>query len=338
MSLSRFFSAALLAAAIGSAIAAPRAEACDTCACAFNYKKAKAGGSSGAFITTPTASTMGKGSASVGFLFEHQRYNAIPARDAHALHHAGHDVHGKNHEESYQLSLGYGLLDNLDVFLVAPVVSRSSIQIHDHATLGADERATGLGDARIVGKYRMWDQGGVGSQGVDAALLLGVKAPTGETSDEDGAGEKFEPELQPGSGSWDVQTGFAVSKGLNRYVSASGAFQYVYRGEGAQEFDAGDLFRLDVGISHALRPLGECPNAGLVLELHNQWALRDRSRESDEVLDSGGTTILLSPGISAELTPNVSVFFAMPFPVYQNLGGQHEELNYEAIAGFSLHF
>ncbi len=87
MSLTRFISAALLAAAIGSAIAAPHAEACDTCACAFNSKKAKTGGSSGAFITTPTASTMGKGRASVGFLFEHQRYNKIPAADAHALHH-----------------------------------------------------------------------------------------------------------------------------------------------------------------------------------------------------------------------------------------------------------
>ncbi len=332
MSLSRFFSAVLLAAVIGSAAAAPRVEACDTCACAFNPKKAKSGGASSAFITTPTASTMGKGSASVGFLFEHQRYNKIPAADAHALHHAGHDVHGKNHEESYQLSLGYGLLDNLDVFLVAPVVSRSSTEIHSHSGLGADERATGIGDARLVGKYRLWDQG------ADAALLLGVKAPTGETSDKSGTGGKFEPELQPGSGAWDVQTGFAISKGFNRYISASGAFQYIYRGEGAQEFDAGDLFRFDVGISHALRPLGEYPNASLVLELHNQWALRDRSRESDSVLDSGGTTILLSPGISADLTPNVSAFFALPFPVYQNLGGQHEELDYEAIAGFSLHF
>jgi Putative MetA-pathway of phenol degradation len=322
----------VFAATVGSAAIVPRAQACDMCACAFNPKKAKANKPSGAFITTPTGTTMGQGSASVGFLFEHQRYNKIPAGDAHTLHHQGYDVHGKNHEEAYQFSLGYGVTDDWDVYLLAPIVSRSSTQIHSHRALGADERADGLGDARLVGKVRVWDQA------ADIALILGVKAPTGETSDKDGTGGKFEPELQPGSGSWDIQTGFAASKGLSDHVSASGGFQYSYRGEGGQAFDAGDVFRLDGGISYALKPLGECPNASLVLELHNQWALRDRNRAGDKVEDSGGTTILLSPGVSADLTPSVTAFFSVPFPVYQNLGGQHEELKYEAIAGFSLHF
>jgi len=76
----------------------------------------------------------------------------------------------------------------------------------------------------------------------------------------------------------------------------------------------------------------------LVLELHHQWALRDHSRDHDRVLDSGGTTILVSPGVAVDLTESLSAFWSMPFPLYQNLGGEHEELKYELIAGLVWHF
>jgi hypothetical protein len=283
-------------------------------------------------ITTPTAHTLGRGHGSVGFLFEAQRFNSIPAGDAHTLHHQGHDVHGKDHEEYYNLSAGYGVLDDLDLYLTAPIVSKTSIEIHEHATLGEKDTATGFGDLRLVGKYRFW------KQGLNAALLLGVKAPTGETSDTKDAGDKFEPELQPGSGAWDWMGGIAASKSLGRHVTLANAFRYTARGDGAQESEFGDVFHYDAGVSYAIKPLGEHPNVSVVLELHNEWARRDHSRESDSVEDSGGTTILLSPGLTAELTPNLSAFWAMPIPTYQNLGGQHEELKYEVLAGLSWHF
>ena len=92
------------------------------------------------------------------------------------------------------------------------------------------------------------------------------------------------------------------------------------------------------GVAYALKPFGTHPNLSFVLELHNEWALRDQSREQGQVWDSGGTTILLSSGLFAELTPQFSAFWAMPVPVYQNLGGQHEELTYEVITGCSWHF
>ena len=306
--------------------------ACDVCSIPFNARRSVGKSAGGAMTTTPTATTLGKRHGAVGFLFEHQRYNSLPASDAHALHEAGRDIHGKNHEEVYNVSVGYGVLDNLDLFLITPLASRTSIQIEDEAHLGRGERASGFGDLRLVGKYRFWEAG------VDAALILGLKAPTGETSDTDQSGKKFEPELQPGSGSWDFNTGLALSKSVGQHLGLASAFQYTYRGEGAQDLKFGDVFRYDVGASYALKPLGQHPNLSVVLELNNQWALRDHSRESDKVLDSGGTTILLSPGFSADLTPSLTAFWAMPIPIYQNLGGEHEELKYAIITGISWHF
>ena len=306
--------------------------ACETCGCAFNARRSSKSSAGGSMITTPTATTLGRGHSSLGFLFESQRFNSIPADDAHALHEDGHEIHGKDHEEFYNVSVGYGLLDNLDLFVVAPIVSKTSIEVESHETLGEKDRATGFGDLRLVGKYRFWQKG------ADAALLLGVKTPTGATGEKKPSGDKFGIEQQPGSGSWDLTTGLAVSRCLGSHVLAASAIQYTTRGEGGQEEKLGDMFHLNAGISYTLKPFGTRPNLSAVLELHNEWALRDHSREQEKIWDSGGTTILLSPGLSAELTENLSAFWAMPIPIYQNLGGQHEELQYEIITGITWHF
>ena len=185
---------------------------------------------------------------------------------------------------------------------------------------------------QVAGKYLFWDEG------AQAAAILGVKAPTGITSKHDRSDEKFGPELQPGSGGWGVPIGLAVSRGLgDRWFVATG-WGYTYRGPGGQGWKAGDVFRYNAGVSYALRSPGRWPNASVSLELHTEWALRDRSREADHVQDSGGTTVLLSPGISANVTPSLTVFASLPVPIYQNLGGQHEELVYEVISGAAWHF
>ncbi len=327
------FRKAVLLSIVFSLFQPARVFACDACACTFNARNQDLGReASGPMVTTPTANTFGKGHASAGFVFEHMRYNKIPAGDAHELHHDDREVHGKDHEEFYTFSLGYGVLDNLDIFISASVVSKTSIEIDSHARLGKKEAATGFGDLSIIGKYRFWQQG------VDMALLLGVKAPTGYASDTKENGAKFEIEQQPGSGSWDLTTGLAMSRSFAKHASVASTFRYTTRGEGGQEHKRGDNFHYDLGLSYALKPLGEHPNLSFVLELRNEWARRDHSRHDDRVLDSGGITILLSPGLAADITENLAVFWSLPMPIYQDLGGEHEELAYSTIAGLSLHF
>jgi len=288
--------------------------------------------SSAPMVNSSTASTLGRRRVTAGFAFDARRYNAIPAEEAHELHDAGRDIHGKNHEETYNLHAGYGLTDDLDLYVIAPLVSKTSLQIEDHDHLGRGERAAGFGDLRLLGKYRFW------KEGVDAAVLVGVKAPTGETSDRDQSGGKFEAEQQPGSGSWDGEFGLAVSRSFRRRLSLATSVQYTLKGEGAQDRKLGDVFRYNAGLSYALRQLGQHPNLSLVLEVNTEWALRDHSRDERHVLDSGGTTVLISPGLTAQMTEHVSAFWSMPVPVYQNLGGEHEELQYEILSGVTWSF
>jgi hypothetical protein len=285
-----------------------------------------------AALNSPGAETLGDGRFTAGLAAQHRRYNTIPARDAHALHHQGRDVHGKNHEERYALHLGYGLTESADVYLVVPWVHIASIEIHEHDSLGQDEAAQGPGDVRLLGKLRRETPLG------HVALLGGISAPTGETSDRAESGDKFPPELQPGSGSWDLEAGIAVSRNVGARFAWTTSAQYLWHNEGAQDFKAGDLIRWSFGASRAIGPATQPSAVSLVLELNAEWAMRDQSRAERHVLDSGGTTVLISPGLMARLNERLSAYVSVPVPVYQNLGGQHEELKYAVLSGISWAF
>lgn len=280
-------------------------------------------------LNSLSATTLGKHNTTAGFFFNHVNYDQIPVNEAHELHEEGRDIHGKKHEEFYNLHAGFGVTEDVDLFLITPIVSKASNQIEDHDALGRNERATGFGDMRLIGKYRFW------KRGVEAAVSAGIKFPTGRTSDKDHSGAKFDPEQQPGSGSWDGEFGLAVSRSFKKRFSVSSDFQYFLRTEGGQQYEGGDIFRHDLGMAVSLFPLGSHPNAHFYVELNNEWARRDYHRGRKNP-DSGGTTISITPGVSLSLTKNISAFWAMPVPIYQNLGGSHEEVEYQILTGVTI--
>ena len=285
--------------------------------------------SSVSMLNSPTATTLGKNNFASGFVFDFVNYDQIPAREAHELHEDGREIHGLKHSEFYNMHAGFGVLEDLDLFLIAPIVSRSTNQVEDEDAIGRDERSTGFGDMRLVGKYRFW------KKGVEAAVIAGVKFPTGKSSDKDKSGAKFDPEVQPGSGSWDGEFGIALSRSFRNRFSASTSFEYILRTEGGQGFDGGDIFRYSIAASASLRPYGQYPNANLHVELNNEWARRDHER-GIKTFDSGGTTVSVTPGMSFVLNEHVSAFWAMPVPIYQNLGGEHEEVEYQILTGINI--
>ncbi len=285
--------------------------------------------SSGAMINSPTASTLGKNRSAAVFTFNQKRYHTLDARTAHNLHHRGHHVHGKNREEYYHTTLAYGVLDDFQIDLNVPVVSKLSIDIDSHSRLGSQDRATGFGDMRFGTKYRFW------KEGVEAALITGIKFPSGVTSRRKENGDKFEIESQPGSGSWDADFGLALSRRFKDRISVAGSFQYFLRGRSKSQY-YGDVFRASAGTSVALRKLGNYPNLSLVTELKQEWARRDREPDGSKFMDGGGTSLWFSPGLQADLTEHMSAFFAMPILLYQNINGAHEELKWQILTGVSV--
>jgi len=120
-------------------------------------------------------------------------------------------VHSIDKITNTSFSLSYGVTEKLGVSLRLPYIERENIregeleggipEAHTHGD------SSGIGDLLLLGQYQIFEQ-----SNADVAILFGIKAPTGETNEKDDDGVRFETEFQPGSGSWDVLVGAAISK------------------------------------------------------------------------------------------------------------------------------
>lgn len=254
------------------------------------------------------------------YMFEEQNWHEKEAREAHNLHHAGHHFHDKTREESHHFTLGNRLTPDFILQAELPYVIRHSIEIDDHSILGAKQKSQGIGDLRLVGDYRVF-RGPKGSVGV----IGGVKFPTGSTRERNTDGTRFEPELQPGSGSFDYLTGLVFQKQENR-VSLTANSIYVFKTEGDQDFEFGDVVSASLLADYLLNPQQQTKTR-LGLDANIQYEQKQKDT-GVKVTDSGGTTLLLGPVLS--LSAHEHILFAGSFlaPVYQNLGGVHQELDF----------
>ena len=260
------------------------------------------------------------------YLYEQQDWDEIPASEAHELHEGGHHVHDKTKEEFHHFSLGGRLTDQFTVYSDIPYVIRHSIEIEDHDRLGANEKSEGIGDLNIISDYRFFknDQSSAGFVG-------GVKFPTGETEEKNSAGTRFGPELQPGTGSYDYIIGGVYQQQKDR-LKLLGNLAYVFKTEGDQDYEFGDLLSTSLFIDYLINPDSQSFKTEIGVNANLQYEQKHENRGSS-VKDSGGTTLLLGPLVSVEAIPNVSIFGSVLFPVHQDLGGVHQELDFSWTAG-----
>lgn len=260
------------------------------------------------------------------FAFEQQNWDEKPAREAHLLHHDGHHFHDKTHEEFYHFTLGANPVERLTVYAEVPLVVRGSIEIENHADLGKKEESRGLGDAHFLGTYRVLEKGESFLGGV-----LGIKVPTGQTKVANSRDEIFEMELQPGTGSFDFPVGAIYQWTANSFV-LRGNVMYVFKTEGDRQFEYGNLFSASLFLDLLVGPQSrdEETKIGLDLNFQNE---QKQTENGLSVKDSGGNTLLLGPAVTLKRGRFITIYGSLLFPVYQELGGVHQELDYTWTAG-----
>lgn len=256
----------------------------------------------------------------VKYMFEEQNWHEKEAREGHNLHHAGHHFQNKTREEFHHLTLGNRLTPDFTLQTELSYVSRHSIEIDDHTILGAKQKSQGIGDLRLIGDYRAF-RGPKGSVG----LIGGVKFPTGSTQERNTIGTRFEPELQPGSGSYDYLAGLVFQKKENRVSLAANSI-YVFKTEGDQDFEFGDVVSASLLAEYLLNPQQQIKTK-LGFDANIQYAQKQKDA-GVKLADSGGTTFLFGPVLSLSANENVSFSGSFLAPVYQNLGGVHQELDF----------
>jgi hypothetical protein len=277
-----------------------------------------------------SAQTQKKNQFSLGFLFEYQDWKHNDPVKAHEQHEEGRDAHSRKSDSVYNAVIGYGVTDNLTLTLQLPFVIRETRQVEDHDFLGQSERSAGQGDAIAFGKYRFYDKL------FGATAILGVKVPTGRTSETDKQGERFEPEEQPGTGSTDFMFGIALNKVFGRFT-VDGSVLYQLKGSGTQDYEFGDIVRTNLMGAYTIKERGEYPGVQLLAGINAQFADKDHEN-SEKISDTGGTTVFFSPGLSTQLNDRLSSSATIMLPVLQNLGRDHQEVDYEVLFSIGYNF
>lgn len=300
----------------------------------------------GPIITVP-ASTLPKGTWSIGSRLEYTKFDAFSNSKLETLAENGNETHSLDYLLSSSLSIAHGFNDNLTLSLDIPYVRRHDIkeghldgatgEVHKHGN------SKGIGDLSFLAQYRFLEDN---DRNLQAAFLSGIKFPTGTTHDKDKGGARFEIEHQPGSGSWDPFVGIAISKELER-TSFYSNILYTFAAEGVQDTVIGDSFDYNLALAYRLNNnidnqnqtdtnhihVGHTHTAwNLILELNGQWRQKQNvSGTTDK--NSGGNIIFLSPGLRITLDDNWSMFASIGFPIVQDLNGKQPDTDFRLIVG-----
>jgi hypothetical protein len=321
----------------------------------------------GPIVTIP-GTTLEQGHSSAAVVFEMLKFDALSNAQ---LTVPGHP-HSLDAILASSLVYSYGITNDLMLSLRLPYVRRTNIREgHEHG--GVPEihdlgDSAGVSDVSVLGQYRFFNNR---ATQVEAALLLGIKVPTGSTSVNTADGERFETEFQPGSGSWDGLFGLALSKRLGPW-SIDTNLLYVLATEGALDTDLGDRFQYNAAVSyrifggqagtgrpmyagalpepmyhggpkghrhrheHEEAPAPRGPALDLVLEVNGEWHARQEIAGIKDP-NSGGNVVFLSPGLRLSYD-RWSSFVSVGMPVVNNLNGLQAESDWRVLTGVAINF
>jgi hypothetical protein len=324
-------------------------------------------------IATISASTLEAGQSAAGVFFEMVRIDAFS--DIELKTSAGQHIHAHSLDAILAPTLvyAYGLTSDLTLSARLPVVIRQDIREgqHSHGPAGntIDERgdSAGVGDLTMLGQYRFLHDR---ASRTEAAVLLGLKAPTGRTDVDDRFGERFETEFQPGSGSWDGLAGLALTQRLGAW-SFDASVLYQLAGKGTQDTVLGDRLLYNAAVTyratsaplaaagymglgalpepmyhggpmsgrrhrHHEQPAHSAPSLDLVLELNGEWHDHQVIAGARDP-NSGGNVVYLSPGLRLAFD-KWSAFASVGIPVVNQVNGVQAEPDWRLLTGVAVAF
>jgi hypothetical protein len=180
---------------------------------------------------------------------------------------------------------------------------------------------------------RLWGSrlsGGLGRRS-SVTLLGGIKTPLGE-NDHRREGQRVDEHAQPGTGSWDVFGGVALLHLLDKRSAFFASAQYRYNGKNDFDYRYGRIFLANAAYE---RKLGGRLDG--VVELNYRYAGKDREDVEEELLNTGGAILYVTPRVLLDLGRGVVLRAAAQIPIARSLNGAQKE-RIVANVGMSLLF
>ena len=191
----------------------------------------------------------------------------------------------------------------------------------------------GIGDAVVLAKYRLT------SINSKRSLHLGVgpKIPLG-SFDEGGRIDRPEPDLQPGSGAWDlvIWGSYIMPTGIRPSMSLSLTSIYRLTGknddfiDGLLPYEYGNEFQAVLSVSDRI--------AIKTVVVDPSLSFRFRTITQDKGFDvqrpnTGGDWIFIIPGISINISSRMAANFSFELPIFADIEGTQVVPTYRFNAG-----
>lgn len=228
--------------------------------------------------------------------------------------------------------MDYTFTPTWGISVQAPLLSRSHDHIHNHRGSKIPEqwRFTELGDLRVLGRYQFLSS-------LDgkryAGIRMGLKLPTGDFKVKNAGGEVAERSLQPGTGTTDLLLGayFGGNTGNDRLSWFIQGLRQQPLSDRSR-YKPGAQTALDIGFNYAVSS-----RLHGLLQLNTHVKGRDGGANAESV-DTGGTFVSLSPGLSYDVSHDLQVYGFFQQPLYQNVNGVQLTADWSAVMGVSKSF
>ncbi|MBI2995427.1 MAG: transporter [Candidatus Melainabacteria bacterium] len=304
-------------------------------------------GIAGPIVTIP-AYALPKGSKFISLITNYTNADESSNTRLSRLGLRGEDYDVVENTLSPSLTAGLGITNRFSLSLQLPYIFRYGIRrVEAIPQVVSQGNSIGVGDINLFGLYEF-----LHSEKYDfhAALLAGLKIPSGVVQDKTRQGNLFKAEHQAGTGSFDPQVGLALSKHLGIFHLDSN-FMYRFSTKGVQNTILGDVISYNFAISYLIGThkkdflkkifvdhiLGKKANWHLIAETNGNWVEKPNVRGVREE-NEGGTLVYLSPGIRLILDKKWIANLSIGLPTIENLNGRRRPPNIRLIFGLTRVF
>ncbi len=218
--------------------------------------------------------------------------------------------------------IGYTFKNWLSVDAFLPYVFQERVL----SPIGQDRNVSstnGVGDLVIMPKIRFYKNIQTG---------IGVKFPLGATELKNDNGLVLSPDLQPGTGAWDLI--FWLNGGqefsFRQSMSVNGTISYRATGSnktylGDQTYTFGDEFQITAGIADRILIGNQIFDPSISFKYRK---VKSDNRDDFDLPSTGGEWVFIRPALIFQATPSVSVQGNIELPLYAKLNGTQVTTTY----------
>lgn len=198
---------------------------------------------------------------------------------------------------------------------------------------GREISDSGFGDVEVSGKWRFFRDVGPWFDR-HAAVEVGLSLPTGDSdrSAEPGLSPQLAHRLAPGTGATSAFVDLVYQQGQRRFVWG-GDLLYLWNDEGDGDYRFGDMVRLDLDVEYILFPrVYTRPGKEVFVLLEPSLVHRRDDQLAGRRLPTGGTELLLAPGIQYVATEQMLLSLSVQLPVWSDVERGSLESEWNVLA------